>query len=89
MVSRIFNSRLARFIGLFIALIGLLTTVFRWRSDVFEWLVLQPVSHVAYALLKVILPVIHLRKGLAFYDLLLPGETLRVTFGCTGIFAKR
>ena len=75
------------FVAVFLGFVVVLTTAFHEVPSVWHAVVLRPVSVVSYGILSALLPTISLSAGVQFYDLLLPEVTLRVTYGCTGIFA--
>jgi exosortase/archaeosortase family protein len=75
------------FVALFILLTGAQTACFYWQQNIFRTLVLTPVSRISYWIIDLLLPAVSLLPANTWYDLYLPGQVLRINFGCTGIFA--
>jgi exosortase/archaeosortase family protein len=78
-----------KYIGVFILSIIILTLSFNFLQDIYTTIFLEPVSRASFSILKFLgLAIEFDGAGLPFgiCDLILPHQTLRINFGCTGLF---
>jgi len=84
------NRRVITFIILFVIVIFLFSATFEYILNVYSMLFLKPLSFLTYYTLKLFGMDLKIDTGNlvnGFCDLLLPKQTLRINYGCVGIYA--